>query len=186
MSPRGPEPGAGEAGRGREASAQVTGLPGPEGSFEGFFEAERVKLFRMLCAVTGNRHEAEELTQDAFLAVWERWDRVEAMEDPVGYLYRTAMNAFRKRYRRAKVAARKALGLVSSQDAYEAVDARSVLAQVLDALSPRQRAAIVVTELLDYSAEEAGSLLGIKASTVRALAFQARKALHARGEPGDG
>ena len=38
--------------------------------------------------------------QDAFLSVWERWDRVGEMDDPLGYLYRTAMNLFRKRYRR--------------------------------------------------------------------------------------
>lgn len=176
----------GDASDGLDPAARVAAGPEAEGGFEGFFERERVRLFRMLCAVTGNRHEAEELTQDAFLAVWERWDRVELMEDPVGYLYRIAMNAFRKRYRRARVAARKVLGLMPSQDAYEAVDARSVLAQALDSLSPRQRAAIVVTELLDYSAEEAGTLLGIKASTVRALAFQARKALRAKGERDDG
>jgi RNA polymerase sigma-70 factor, ECF subfamily len=40
----------------------------------------------------GNRAEAEELAQDAFLKVWERWDRVADIEEPVGYLYRTAMN----------------------------------------------------------------------------------------------
>jgi RNA polymerase sigma factor (sigma-70 family) len=140
----------------------------------------------MLCVVTGNRHEAEELAQDAFLALWERWDRVGAIADPSGYLHRTAMNAFRKRYRRTRVAARKAFGLAPAQDAYEAVDARSLLAQALGTLGPRQRAAIVLTELLDHSAEEAASILGIRASTVRALSFQARKALRLRGEFADG
>ena len=56
--------------------------------------------------MTGNRAEAEELMQDAFLSVWERWDRVSGMDDPIGYLYRTAMNLFRKRYRRAMLAVR--------------------------------------------------------------------------------
>ena len=45
--------------------------------------------------------------QDAFLALWERWDRVGAMEDPTGYLYRTSMNVFRKRGRRAALVARR-------------------------------------------------------------------------------
>jgi DNA-directed RNA polymerase specialized sigma24 family protein len=68
-----------------------------EGSrtFEAFYEAEARTLFRRLWLVTGNRAEAEELMQDAFLSVWERWDRVVGMDDPLGYLYRTAMNLFR-------------------------------------------------------------------------------------------
>ena len=52
-------------------------------------------------------------------------------------------------------------------------------------LSPRQRAALVLTEGLGYEAEEAGRLLGIKGSTVRALNFQARSALRASREDAD-
>jgi DNA-directed RNA polymerase specialized sigma24 family protein len=44
-------------------------------SFEAFFEAEHEHLFRAMYLVTGNAQEAEELMQDAFVAVWERWDR---------------------------------------------------------------------------------------------------------------
>ena len=55
-------------------------------SFEAFYDAESRTLFRRLWLVTGNRAEAEELMQDAFLKVWERWEQVGAMEDPVGYL----------------------------------------------------------------------------------------------------
>jgi len=43
-------------------------------SFEAFFEAEHERLFRALYLVTGNAQEAEELMQDALVAVWERWD----------------------------------------------------------------------------------------------------------------
>ena len=50
-------------------------------------------MFRRLCPVTGNRHEAEEVMQDAFLNVFERWDRVRQMDDPTGYL-RIAFNVF--------------------------------------------------------------------------------------------
>ena len=37
--------------------------------------------------ITGSRAEAEELAQDAFLKVWERWDRVADMDEPIGYLW---------------------------------------------------------------------------------------------------
>ena len=41
-------------------------------SFEIFFDAESQTLFRRLWLVTGDRAEAEEIMQDAFLKVWER------------------------------------------------------------------------------------------------------------------
>ena len=76
-------------------------------SFRDFYEATTGALFGAMCIVTGNRADAEELVQDAYLKVWERWDRVQVMDNPTGYLYRTAMNAFRMRHRRAKIAARR-------------------------------------------------------------------------------
>ena len=51
-------------------------------SFERFFDAERTRLFGALAVMSGNRAEAEEVMQDAFLKVWERWGRVSAMESP--------------------------------------------------------------------------------------------------------
>jgi DNA-directed RNA polymerase specialized sigma24 family protein len=53
-------------------------------TFETFYQVEARTLFRRLWLVTGNHAEAEELMQDAFLRVWERWDRVGGMDDPSG------------------------------------------------------------------------------------------------------
>jgi RNA polymerase sigma factor (sigma-70 family) len=146
-------------------------------SFETFYETERDGLFGALVLITGSRAEAEELTQDAFLALWERWDRVAAMEEPTGYLYRTAMNGFRKRRRRAAVALRRAVGAAPEADAFAAADARQIVGRALAGLSRRQRAALVMTELLGFSSEEAGRALGIKPVTVRVLASQGRAAM---------
>ena len=151
--------------------------PAPPASFEGFFEAEHARLLRALYLVTGNVQEAEELMQDAFLAVWERWDRVAAMDEPVGYLYRTAMNRFRSRLRRVNRAARKVVGSAAGGDAFAAADERDALARALATLPERQRAALVLTELLGYGSEEAGRILGVRDVTVRSLASQARAAL---------
>jgi RNA polymerase sigma factor (sigma-70 family) len=87
-------------------SDEVTVVGEVAPSFEAFYESTHARLYAALCLVTGNRAEAEELSQDAFLRLWERWDRVAGMDDPVSYLYRTAMNLFRKRYRRAVLALR--------------------------------------------------------------------------------
>jgi RNA polymerase sigma factor (sigma-70 family) len=146
-------------------------------SFEAFFEAEHARLLRALYLVTGNVQEAEEVAQDAFLAVWERWDRVRAMEGPTGYLFRTAMNRLRSLRRRAARAARRAIGRAEGGDPFAEADERDALARALAALPARQRAAIVLTELLGYGSEEAGRILGVRDVTVRSLASQARAAL---------
>jgi RNA polymerase sigma-70 factor, ECF subfamily len=145
--------------------------------FESFYERERHRLFGALCLITGDRHEAEELTQDAFIAVWERWDRVSAMDSPTGYLYRTGMNAYRKRRRRAALVLRRATGSASREDAFEAAETREVVRAALSTLTRRQRAALVLTELMGLTSEEAAQWMAIRPSTVRALAAQGRAAL---------
>jgi RNA polymerase sigma-70 factor (ECF subfamily) len=146
-------------------------------TFEDFFEEESLALFRRMCLVTGNRQEAEDVMQEAFLRLYERWDRIREMDDPVGYLYRTAFNVFRRRSRRAALAMRRILRLAPSTDEFAAADARQMVSQALSRLTPRQRAALVLTEILGYSSEAAGNLLGVRAVTVRALASQGRAAM---------
>jgi RNA polymerase sigma-70 factor (ECF subfamily) len=53
--------------------------------FEDFFGSEHARLFGAISMVTGDRHEAEEIMQDAFLRLWERWDRVRELDDPSSY-----------------------------------------------------------------------------------------------------
>ncbi len=154
-------------------------------SFEIFYDAESRTLFRRMWLVTGNRAEAEELMQDAFLKVWERWEKVEAMDDPVGYLYRTAMNLFRKRYRRAALAIRRSIGLASTRDDFEDADDRESVRQVLSTLPPRQRAALVLTELLGFNPTDAGRALGVQASTIRSLSSQGRESFRRAMEADD-
>jgi len=146
----------------------------PARSFEEFYEANFRRVFTALCLVTRNRHEAEEVTQEAFLRVLERWDRVGAFEDPTGYVYRAAVNVFRSRYRRAALALRRALSLAPDTDELAAVDTHDEVLRLLQTLTPPQRAAVVLTALLDFSPEDAAKMLGVKASSVRSLTTRAR------------
>jgi RNA polymerase sigma factor (sigma-70 family) len=145
--------------------------------FEVFFEQHHERLFRALWLLTRNRQEAEEIVQDSFLRLWERWDRVLGGPDPAGYLYRTAMNVWRSRLRRAAVAARKAIHHIQADDEIAEVEERDAVVRALAPLPPRQRAAVVLMDVLDLSSERAGEVLGIRPVTVRVLAARARGAL---------
>jgi RNA polymerase sigma-70 factor (ECF subfamily) len=115
--------------------------------------------------------------QDAFVRLWERWDRVSAMEDPTGYLYRTAMNVFRSRGRRVLVALRRSVRPREPDDGLAAVEDREAVVRALAPLTPGQRAAIVLTDVLGFTSEEAARALRVRAVTVRVLASRGRAAL---------
>lgn len=152
-----------------EASEPIT--------FEDFFHAEKDRLLQVMSVITGSRAEAEDITQEAFTRLLERWETVATMANPAGYLHRAAMNQLRSRYRRAAVALRRAVAIGPDRDVFDEVDNRDLAIRVLGSLPPRQRAALVLTEALGYSGEEAGRLLGVQATTVWALTHQARAAL---------
>jgi RNA polymerase sigma factor (sigma-70 family) len=160
-------------------------LPDPL-TFDAFFAAESHRLLRALYLVTGNAQEAEEIMQEAFLEVWERWDRVSAMDSPVGYLFRTAMNRHRSGVRRARRAARRAIRIADGGDDFARADERDAVARALARLPSRQRAAIVLTELLGYEAKTAAAILGVRDATVRSLASRARAGLRKELEENDG
>lgn len=148
--------------------------------FEVFFEAEYQRLFGTLCLVTTDRAEAEDITQEAFIRMWRKWERVEALESPAGYLYTTAFNVLRNRLRTTRRAVRAVIAPTVDADSSGAVDDRTTVLGALRGLPPRSRAAIVLTELLGYSSEEAGHILGIRASSARSLATHGRAELRRR------
>ena len=145
--------------------------------FEVFFRVHHERLFRAMWLLTRDRHEAEEVTQEAFLRVWERWGRIADAPDPIAYLYRTALNVWRSRLRRMAVAARKAIHHTRRGDEMEGVEARDAVVRSLTSFPARQRAAIVLIDVLDLSSDQAGEVLGIRSVTVRVLAARARATL---------
>lgn len=148
-------------------------------SFDEVFHEQHDRLYRALYFVTGSQHDAEELMQDAFLKLWERWDSVGEIQDPVAWLFRVSLNGFRMRARRARVAARRLMPVATPRDPFEDADMREDIRRMLRSLPQRQRAALMLTDIFGYSSDQAAHILGIRPTTVRSLASQARAALRA-------
>jgi RNA polymerase sigma factor (sigma-70 family) len=146
-------------------------------SFEGFFEAEYTHLCEALYLLTGDPFEAEEVAQEAMTRVLERWDRIRSMDSPTGYLYRTAMNLDRHRVRRIAVRARRVFGSEPFQDHSSTVGDQQDVRRALAKISAREREALVLVDWLQMNAEEAGKVLGIKASSVRVRLHRGRASL---------
>ena len=147
--------------------------------FDEFVEDEHERLYKALYFVTGNREDAEDISQEAFLKLWERWDQIERIDDPTGYLFRVALNGFRLRRRRAAMALRRLAPVRAERDEFAEAEMRADVRALLLGLSPRQRAALLLVDLLGYPSEQAARILRVRPSTVRNLASQGRRALRA-------
>lgn len=100
--------------------------------FDAFVEQEHDRLFKALYFVTGSREDAEDLSQDAFMKLWERWDRIEEIDDPTGYLFRIALNGFRMRRRRAAMAVRRVVPLPEARDEFVEAEMRADVRRLPD------------------------------------------------------
>jgi DNA-directed RNA polymerase specialized sigma24 family protein len=92
------------------------------------------------------------------------------------------MNVFRDRARRASIATRRLLRIADHGDNLAAVEDRDEVIRLMLPLTTHQRAALVLTGYLGYSSEEAAKVLGVRASTVRALATKGRATARATVE----
>lgn len=169
-----------------QAEGDVVRVPGEAAAppdFTMFFAEEHRRLFKALYFVTGNRADAQELMQEAFLRLWERWDTIDRIDDPTGYLFRVALNGSRMRARAARRATRRLVVIDTTYDPFDEVDLREDVRRMLRSLAPRQRAALVLLDLYGYGSEDAARIMRIRPSTVRALASQGRAALRTAGGP---
>ena len=116
----------------------VAAVP-PEAEFTRFFEMEHRAQIRRAVLMLGERTLAEDVVNDAFAAVWQRW---RLLTDPAPYLNRCVLNGcrdaatsrVRSRHRFQRLT-------VSHREATEPVE---VLADVLARLPFNQRCAIVL------------------------------------------
>jgi len=155
-------------------------------SFVSFFEAEYDGLYRTLLILVGSRSEADELTQEAMVRVYERWGQVREMGSPAGYAYTVAFNLNRRRLRHLLKRRYRYLPEREPTASTDVIDARRDVRTALLRLPIPLREAIVLTEWLELSAEEAGRVLGIRAVSVRGRVHRARQLLRDLLEGTDG
>jgi len=132
--------------------------------FEEFFERHHRELGRLAYVLTGDRAAAEDLTADAFLAVWRQWRRVRDRNEPLAYVRRMLLNMAASRVRQ-RVRERKRDGQVSTivpveasaSDGAAVLDVRAALLE----LPVRRRACVALRYALDLSEQDVADLLGI-------------------------
>jgi RNA polymerase sigma-70 factor, ECF subfamily len=153
--------------------------------FEAFFDEQYGAVLRTVALAVGDRARAEEATQEAFARAYRRWRRVSRMSRPAAWVHVVAINVERNRWRRDR---RTELPPAPDTiaDAADATVARVVVAELLDRLPPRQRAAVVLRYLGDLTVPEIADALGCAPGTVKSNLHDALRNLRVELEGSTG
>lgn len=144
------------------------------GEFTRFAELAEAKLRRAYIAAYGVERAAE-ATAEAMAWAWEHRDRLDTMQNPVGYLYRVGQSRTRPR-KRLQLPAPTALGVP---------DVEPRLIDELAALPERQRVAVWLVHACEWTHREVAEALDISTSAVSTHVARGTERLRSRLEAHD-
>lgn len=139
-----------------------------------------VGLVRLAVLVTDDQQAAEDVVQEAFMQLYQRWPLRES-EAAIGYLRTTVLNRCRSLLRRRRVARLytppHAAPGSSAESAAVLGEERTQVQRALQALPTRTREVLVLRYYLDLPFDEIAQLLGIRTASARATASRGLTAL---------
>jgi RNA polymerase sigma-70 factor (sigma-E family) len=161
---------------------------GADDAITTLYASEYAPLVRLATVLTHDLGAAEEIVQDCFVALHQRWGRLRNPDAGAAYLRRSVINRCRSAKRHRGVADR-FLGRARPESApsaeSQAIDSggyADVLAAVR-ALPTRQREALVLRYYLDLSEAQTAQVMGISPGAVKSHTARALAALRRGLEP---
>jgi RNA polymerase sigma-70 factor (ECF subfamily) len=144
--------------------------------FNALYAAHYTSLTTQLYAYFGDRHEAQDVVQEAFCRALARWRQLDRYDDPVAWVRRVAWNLATSNVRRLRIAA--AFRHRHRPEHASAPDpGRVALFAALRTLPPRQRQAVVLHYVADRPLTEIAGSLGVSLNTCKSWLHRARTAL---------
>jgi len=136
-------------------------MPTVEESSRAFVEFARVAEPRLRYALVAacGADLGMEAVNAALTYGWEHWDRVGAMDHPIGYLFRVGRSKARRRRMTPRA------DPVIPEDRPPWVEPH--LSAALQAITPRQRVVVILVEAFQWTHRETAEVLGISVSSVQ-------------------
>jgi len=139
------------------------------------------ELVRLAAFLTGDRDNAEEVVQDAYVKVHGSWRGVRELDKAEAYLRTTVVNLCRSRLRRRQVAAKhrpEPLRDMASAETSAMVQVqRDLVLQALQELPRRQREAVVLRYYGDLTEAQTAAAMGCSVGAVKSHTSRAMAAL---------
>jgi RNA polymerase sigma-70 factor (ECF subfamily) len=168
-----------------------------ERAFRELVTAHRDRVFNITYRMLGNRHEAEDVAQEVFIAVFKQIDTFREESKFSTWLYRVAVNHCKNRIKylarrhdrdrdeinddtTSGAGANGAIGspVPSAPDrALEGAQMERVLAEAIKSLDPEQRMVVILRDVEDLSIEEICAITDLPDGTVKSRLHRARLAL---------
>jgi RNA polymerase sigma-70 factor, ECF subfamily len=165
---------------------QGEGQPWTPPSWEEIVSTHSARVYRLAYRLTGNQHDAEDLTQEVFVRVFRSLSTYTPGTFE-GWLHRITTNLFLDSVRRKQRIRFDALGddaadrlpsrEPSPQQHFNDTHFDADVQQALDTLAPDFRAAVVLCDIEGLSYEEIAATLGVKLGTVRSRIHRGRSQL---------
>jgi RNA polymerase sigma-70 factor, ECF subfamily len=133
--------------------------------FDEVYRQHRQAVFRYAIRVVGRRDVAEELTSEAFIALWRSFASIDASQLP-GWLFTVVRNRATDFWRRSSVEQRYLSGLAPEP----AIDNDAAFEEWLDsapALKPVHRAVLILRYVHGYERSEIAARLGLSETQVK-------------------
>ncbi len=146
-------------------------------------------LLNMATSMVGDREEARDIVQIAFLRIWESRRRFDRRYSPNTWIYRIVSNLAIDHLRSRSSRARSLQGFqlqheqrsgevfARQLDKLTEGEVRTVFQELASTLSEKQRAVFVLREMEGLKGTEIARILGIRPSTVRNHLFNSRREL---------
>ena len=155
-----------------ETRIQVTEQTG-HAEFEAFYARTARPLHGYLCRLSRDSATADEILQETYI----RMLHLPAMDDlpRKAYLYTTATNLLRDRWRKLKREQKLWEMSDFSEHVHHGLNLPLDMASVFDQLSAQDRAILWLAHVEEMSHKEIGAILGVKEKSVRVMVFRARE-----------
>jgi RNA polymerase sigma-70 factor, ECF subfamily len=152
-------------------------------AFEVLLQRYQAKVFRLVFSIVGNPSRAEEVTQDAFLKVWQALPGFDGRASLSTWIYTIARNTSISHLRSEFY--RKTLSLEEAPEPFAAAEpvlSRIETERLVANLPEEQREIIVLFYLQEQSIEDVAAMLDLPEGTVKSHLHRARKAMAAMME----
>jgi len=164
-----------------------TGAESADAAVERLYAEHWTGLVRLGALLVRDRVGAEEVVQDAFIALHRRWGSVREPDKALAYLRRSVVNGCRSAQRKNAVAGRylpePARAVDSAEDTVLAGAGNAAVLAALGRLPRRQREVLVLRHWLDLSEADIATTLRISRGSVKTHSSRGLDALRTTLEP---
>lgn len=172
---------------------------GDGAAFRVLVERYKKKVYAVALDMTGNHHDAEDISQDVFLKAFGSLPRFRGRASVSTWLYRITVNACIDRSRKKAWNAIKTKGAVLDENIQQNIQSRNTLShpenelerallqqhirRALDSLTQRERAVFVLRHYYALPLKEIADCLNVTEGTIKSTLFRALKRLQEKMAP---